>query len=339
VELLVKAAMLAVRPEDFGQPIARPYGMTRRGIACLICLGAAAAQNPPFRVQSKVVQTPVSVIDKNGHSVDGLTAADFTVLDEGIPQQVTLDTFDTGVAHISLAIAIQSSRTSKLALAKIRRIGGMIQPIVTGLDGEAAVVTFDSEVNWLQDFTHDDEKIRSAMKSLKAAPAARARMFDALAEITDRMKPRKGRKVLLLISEGRDQGSEAKFQEVYDAVEREGIEVFGTRYSAYAMTWIAKSEDFPEKSDLDEMFYAQLFRLATTNQVRALALASGGLDYPFLRERGIEKVIEELGVEVHSQYILSFPQRENAPGMHRIEVTVPNRSDIRIRSRRAYWGD
>jgi VWFA-related protein len=224
-------------------------------------------------------------------------------------------------------------------LAKIRRIGGMIQPIVTGVDGEAAVITFDSEVKWLQDFTRDDEKIRAAMKSLKAAHAARARMLDAVDEISERMKQRKGRKVLLLISEGRDQGSEAKFQDVVNTVEREGIEVFGARYSAYAMTWIAKSEDFPEKPELDEMFFAQLFRLGSTNQMRALAVATGGSDYPFLRERGIEKVIEDLGVEVHSQYILSFPQRETAPGIHRIEVTVSNRSDLRIRSRRVYWTD
>jgi VWFA-related protein len=311
--------------------------MTRLALACLIYLAAAAAQNQPFRVQSKVVQTPVSVTDKNAHTVDGLTAADFKVLDEGLPQEVSLDTFDTGVAHISLAIAIQSSQTSKLALAKIRRIGGMIQPIVTGLQGEAAVVTFDSEVKWLQDFTRDDEKIRFAMKSVKAARGTKARMLDAVSDITEHMKQRQGRKVLLLISEGHDQGSEAKFQEVLDAVEREGIEVFGARYSAYAMTWIAKSADFPEKPELDEMFYAQLFRFATTNQMRALAVATGGSDYPFLRERGIEKVIEELGVDVHSQYILSFPQRENAPGMHRIEVTVPGKSDLQIRSRRAYW--
>jgi VWFA-related protein len=314
--------------------------MTRRAFACqMCCLSGLAAQNQPFRVQSKVVQTPVSVVDKHGRSVDGLTAADFTVLDDGVPQQVTLDTFDTGVAHISLTIAIQSSLTSKLALAKIRRIGGMIQPIVTGVDGEAAVVTFDSEVKWLQDFTRDDEKIRFAMKSLKAAHAARARMLDAVAEIAERMKQRKGRKVLLLISEGHDQGSEAKFQDVVNTLEREGIEVFGARYSAYAMTWIAKSEDFPEKPELDEMFFAQLFRLGATNQMRALAVATGGSDYPFLRERGIEKVIEELGVEVRSQYILSFPQRENAPAIHRIEVTVSNRSDLLIRSRRGYWAD
>ena len=44
-------------------------------------------------------------------------------------------------------------------------------------------------------------------------------------------------------------------------------------------------------------------------------------------------------MEAHSQYILSFPQRTNAAGMHQIEVSVPNRGDLHIRSRRTYWAD
>jgi hypothetical protein len=58
-----------------------------------------------------------------------------------------------------------------------------------------------------------------------------------------------------------------------------------------------------------------------------------------LRERGIEKAIETLGVDVHSQYILSFPEETAAKGMHRIDVSLPNRNDVRIHARRAYWVD
>jgi hypothetical protein len=89
------------------------------------------AQNVPFRVQTKVVLVPVSVTDKNGRYVDGLTARDFNVRDDGALQQITVDDFSTGLAPISLVIAIQTSGISMPALAKIRKIGGMIQPLVT----------------------------------------------------------------------------------------------------------------------------------------------------------------------------------------------------------------
>jgi len=312
----------------------------RRTAACLLCcLGAVTAQDRTFRSQAKVVQVPVIVTGKDGQNINDLTVGDFRVLDNGVPQTVAMDDFISGLAPISLAIAIQTSGTSKLALAKIRQVGGMIQPLVTGTKGQAAVVTFDREITWLQDFTRESAKVSAAVKSLKAGPAAGARMFDTIAEVADRMQQRPGRRVLLLISEARDDGSKTKFQDAMEAVEREGIEVFGAHYSSYAMSWISKPEDFPEQGELNEMFFAQLARLGTTNHVKALALATGGSDFPFLREHGIEDAIQKLGVEVHSQYILSFPQRGDAAGLHQIEVQVPNRPELRIRSRRVYWAD
>ena len=311
-----------------------------RAAACLFCwLGATAAQDRPFRVQTKVVQVPVAVSDKRAGSIDGLTAGDFIVLDNRVAQEVTLDDFGTDLARISLVVAIHSSGTSKMALAYIRRIGGMIQPLVTGVGGEVAVVSFGDEIEWLQDFTTDDEKIRIAIRNLKPGSSAGARIFDTIAGAVDRIRLRKGRRILLLISQSNDAGSRTTFHQAAEAVEREGIEVFAAHYSAYAMSWIAKPEDFPEKPDLDQMFFTELARIGATNHVKALAQATGGSDYPFARQRGIEIAIGQLGAEIHSQYILSFPQRQNTPGMHQIEVSLPGRADLRVRWRRAYWVD
>lgn len=162
--------------------------------------------------------------------------------------------------------------------------------------------------------------------------------------------------MLLLISESRDRGSETKFQQAMQAVERQGIQVFATHYSAYATSLIAKPKDLPELPpalDSDDPedppnppptvdFLAMIFeaaRLGKTNAVQALTLVTGGSDYPFTKERGIENAIEKLGGEVHDQYILSFPQRKKAAGMHQIEVLVPNHGDLLIRSRRTYWAE
>lgn len=276
------------------------------------------------------------VTDKNGKNIDGLRARDFTVLDNGVPQEVTLDDFSTGLPSISLVVAVQSSATSQLALADIRRIGGMVQPLVTGERGEVAVVAFDRDIHWLQDFTRNEDKIQTAIRSVKSGSSSGARIFDTIGQAADRVKERKGRKMLLLISQSNDSGSTSKFQDAVEAVEREGIEVFAAHYSSYAMSWIARSEDFPEKPILDQMFFTELARIGSINHVKALALATGGSDYSFARLHGIENAIGQLGTEVHSQYILSFPQHEDTPGAHQIEVSIPERGDLRIRSRHAY---
>jgi VWFA-related protein len=331
----------------------------RRVAICLICwLGSIAAQTGPFRVQTKIVQVPVSVTDKNGRNLDGLAASDFAVLDDGVERKITLDDFDTGLPPISLAIVVETSGISTPALAKIRRIGSMIQPLVIGAQGTAAVVVFNREIKWLQDFTSDDAEIQDALESLKAGSGMdQARMLDAIAEVADRMKQRKGRKVLLLISESRDRGSETTFQQAMEAVQRQGIEVFGAHYSAYATTSTAKPKDLPDlsssptipidPSDEPECFctvqiapmFFELARLGKTNAIQALTLATGGSDYPWEREQGVDNAIEKLGMEVHSQYILSFSQHESATGMHKIEVSLPSRGDLRVRSRRVYWAD
>ena len=330
----------------------------RRAAILVCCLGSTTAQNGAFRVQTKVVQVPVRVTDKKGQNLDGFTARDFVVLDDGLRHEITVDDFTTGMAPISLVIAIQTSGISTPALTKVRRIGNMIQPLVTGLRGEAAVVTFGSKITWLQDFTSKDERVSAAVKNLKPESSMQqARMLDAIATAADRMTDRKGRKVLLLISENRDRGSKTTFPQALEAVEREGIEVFGAHYSAYATALIAKPKDLPDLSappvtaidpseeddgppgvDLLGMLF-ELSRLGKTNAIQALTQATGGADYPWVKERGIENAIEQLGVEVHSQYLLSFSQSGSSTGMHRIEVSVPSRSDLRIRSRRFYWAD
>jgi VWFA-related protein len=294
--------------------------MTRRAAAFLICglqsiTAPDTAPTPGFRSETRIVQVPVSVTDVRGRSVEGLAARDFLVLSDGIKQDVTLDSFDTGVAKISLAIAVQTSEISTPALTKIRRIGDMIQPLVIGSGGEAAVVSFDDKVTWLQDFTPDSAAIQRAVKNLKPGSYVDARMFDAVAEVSDRMKQRSGRKVLLLISESRDRGSKIKFEQAMEAVGSQGIEVFGAHYSAYATAWIARPEDLPDSPGENLLaIFTELGRLGKVNAIEALTQGTGGSDYPFLKERGVESAIEKLGVEVHSQYILSFRREGSRRG-------------------------
>ncbi len=323
----------------------------------LFALVVTSAQEPPFRVQTRIVQVPVSVTNQSGESVDGLSAQDFTVLDNGIRQEkVRVDDFSTGLAPISIVILIQTSEASKPALMKINRIGGMIQPLITGERGAAAVVTFDQNIRWLQDFTSDDNQIRAALKNLRASRSEDARMIDAIAETAARLKERSGRRMLLVIGESRDRGSNARFERVRELIERESIEVFGIHYSAYATAMVAKPEDLPESSPMvmsgDPNDWppspptvnllaigAELARLAKVKPIEILAQVSGGFDEIFTKETSLQRALGKLGSEVHSQYVLSFPQTSPSQGIHQLEVTVPAWRGVHVRARRTYLAD
>jgi VWFA-related protein len=311
--------------------------VTRISVWCAACL---LAQERPFTTDVRVVQVPVTVTNQAGAHIDGLKAGDFSVLDNGEERRFALDTFGAGVAPISLAIAIQTSAISKPAIAKIRRIGGMIQPLVIGRRGEAAVLTFDDEINWHLNFTSDSEAIQKVIRQIETGDPAQARMLDAVVDVADAMRDRKGRRVLLLISESKDRGSRANLEDAIQAVEREGIEVYAATYSAQATSWIANPDDLPPPSGSNYLaVFREMSRAGKTNHTIALTQATGGASFSFLRERGIEKAVEMLGVDVHAQYILSFPQPAYAEGMHRIDVSAPKRGDVRIRARRAYWAE
>jgi len=312
----------------------------RPNLALLCCVAAAVAQDRPFRTEIRVVQVPVTVSNEKGAHVEGLKPADFKVFDDGHPRQIALDTFGTGFAPISLAIAVQTSGLSKPAVAKIRRIGSLIVPLVIGRRGEAAILTFSDDIQWRLDFTGDSQAIQKTIRGIPTGESNQAHLLDAVVDVADAMKERKGRRVLLLISESRDRGSRVKLEDAIRAVEREGVEVFAATYSAQATAWTARPEDLPPPTGTNYFaVFTEMARMGKTNHTIALTQATGGAQYPFLHEQTIEKAIETLGVDVHAQYILSFPQPAGAEGMHEITVSLPNRADVRIRSRQAYWAE
>ncbi len=150
-------------------------------LAFVVSLGA---QESRFDVRSRLVLVPVNVTDPKGHSIDGLEAADFQVFDNGRPQKTTVDTIDTGVAPIALIVAVQSSGISTAVLEKVRRIGTMIQPLITGERGCAGLVSFDQRVTWQQNCTSDADAIQRAFTRLepldRPGEDKEARMLDAV---------------------------------------------------------------------------------------------------------------------------------------------------------------
>src|SRR5450631_75575 len=131
----------------------------RRVFIFLIAI-SMAGQDVRFDARSRLVLVSVTVTNAKGRVVDGLEASDFVVLDNGRAQTVVVDTIATGVAPIALVVAVQSSGISGAVLDKVRKIGSMIQPLVTGDRGCAAVVSFAERIKWLQECTNDPNAIK-----------------------------------------------------------------------------------------------------------------------------------------------------------------------------------
>ena len=341
-----------------------------RCLAILLFALPLVAQESRFGARSRLVLVPATVTDANGHSVYDLGASDFRLLDDQRERKVTVDTLDTGVAPIALVIAVQSSGISAAVLEKVRKIGAMVQPLITGDRGCAALVTFAESVTWLQECTHDSDRLQRAFRSIESGNYKKAVMLDAANEAIERLRRQpNARRVLLLISESRDRGSKAALEPVAIAVQSADITVYAATYSLMKTAFTSKEQvgpkpppphaqtpsealgtpsgtpqtklnpkDIPkeQKADLGAGIGA-LLRLHQANTTQALAALTGGTAFPFTRQKGLEDAIGKLGAELHSQYMLSFVPEDSAPGYHKLEVRVVRPGQFRIRARPGYW--
>jgi VWFA-related protein len=343
--------------------------LTGKTSILLLALLAHAQETTRFGAQSRLVQIPVTVTDAKGRTVDNLDAGDFVILDNGKPvDRTAIDTIATGTAPISIVIAVQASGISTAALAKIRKVGSMIQPLITGERGCAAVVSFASRVRWLTECTNDPSAITNAFAAFRPGEEKAGRMLDAMHEAIERLKKRSAnRRVLLLISETRDRGSEADLEATLKDAQAAAVTVYSATYSAFKTAMTARPSDTapvylpsgPEKPRAEAGSppgrehvpipppaqradilggLSELSRLSNPQTTLLFAQATGGTTFPFTRQKALEEAIEKLGVELHSQYVLSFiPPPQEGESYHRLEVRVVGKSDYKIRARPGYW--
>ena len=163
-------------------------------------------ESPTIQANVPLVLAPVTVTDRKGNFIDGLTVDDFRLTDDGKPQKIRMDTSDLVVAPVSLVVLIQSSAISAPALARIERVGGLIKPLVIGARGQAAVMEFDDELRLRTDFTTDSGTIGGAFLGIRSRSIRTARMLDAVAEGVKMLETRSpnNRRVMLIFSESRD---------------------------------------------------------------------------------------------------------------------------------------
>lgn len=300
-------------------------------------------QDATFHTTVPVVLVPATVTDRSGVTIDGLNVDDFALLEDGRPRIIQVDTSDSLAIPLSVVVLVQANNTAPAAVLKIRKIGSMMQPLITGARGHAAVAAFGSEVNVVQDFTSDPDQLTQAFRNVRTQSGTTAAMIDAVAEAVRMLaaRPDNERRVVLVISENKDRGSKAKLQTVVQAVQREGVSVFPVVFSAYVTPFTTTGSDLPLPEGGMDLIGAigELGRLGKADTAKILAEYSGARKTRFATLHGLEGIVTSLGEELHSQYLLSYSNQSCTPGFHRIEVRVKAHPDAVVRARYGYWTD
>jgi VWFA-related protein len=327
------------------------------------------SQEPLIRATVDVVIAPVTVLDGNENLVSGLQPHDFRLFDNGKEQNIQVD---VSYVPISLVIIIQASANTETVLKQVRNIGSLIQPLVIGDAGEAGVLAFDHRMRTMTDFTSDADKIGKAVEKITAGSQTHA-LNDAVREASRmlRTRPSNRRRIILLIAQTRDYGSQARAREVLSELQLHNILLYSVNMSRFITTLTGK----PEPPRPDPMppaarplppnvpatpntvmqtygsrgyavqfvpLFVEIFKstkaIFVDNPMEVYTKATGGKEFSFVRQQGLEDAINQIGTELHSQYLITYnPNNKDEGGFHEIHVQIIGRRDLTTRTRPGYY--
>jgi VWFA-related protein len=350
----------------------------RRLVFLTMIYGALAAQTPQqpaargdidFYERVTNILAPTKVFDREGGMVNGVRPEQFHLFDNGKEQNVRVE---ESFIPISMVIAIQCNGEVDQILPKVNRIGNMIAPLMLGTEGEAAVLAFDHRVRVMQDFTSSPDKITDAVKKIHAGSQS-ATLIDA-ADAADHMlesRPKERQRILLLISETRDQGSINSGRQTLQHLQLHNITVYQVTMSR-VLGKLTGTPEMPRPNNnppaltpmpsnvpatpttvmqtygtegsraeflplIIEIFH-EVKGIFKAPAAEVFVQGTGGEQFGFYRNRGLEDAIQRMGEELHSQYMLSYsPNNKTEGGWHTITVEVAGHGSVRAKTRLGYW--
>jgi VWFA-related protein len=272
-------------------------------MAIVLAIGEGAQQSPSFSSKVEAVRVDVLVTDDN-KPVLGLGPADFTISDNGVPQQVDLVSFDEVPLNVILVLDMSDSVAGE-RLDQLRRAGSTL---LTGLkrDDQAALVTFSHAVERDAALTHDVTAVRQALCAVHGSGMT-ALIDGAYAGIMVGESDA-GRALEIVFSDGVDTSSWLHADAVLDAAKRADVVVYGVATA----------------SRLKPEF------------LREMASLTGGRLFEVEKISNLASTFVGILEEFRHRYLVSYtPKGVSKDGWHKLDVRVKNRR-VSIKARPGY---
>lgn len=358
----------------------------------LFTAAAPAQQAPPARsvspaqsnpaltttltVRSNLVEVPVLVTTKSGEIVFALTAKDFTLTDDGVPQHISIVP-DTDSQPLALAVVVETGGAGAHHLADYQELGPILDAIIGNISHRVALITFDSAPHLVQPFTASTDDVANQLVNLRAGDPG-AGILDAVAfAVTQlRAQPEQYRRAVLLLSETVDQGSNTTLNTALRLISNTNTAVYSFAFSSttYAVAHEASKFNRPDEpgpahgcfsrqgadaeykghyskqvldciSDLaPPLRFATMAFLAAhsalrNNTAESIARLTGGEFFRFHNPRTLQRSLLYLWHDLPNYYVLSFTPSSPTPGLHALRLDLKDYGNLRVQYRPAYWID
>jgi VWFA-related protein len=293
-------------------------------LALLAASGWIFAQSgdaPPIRVDVDLVNVLCTVRDKHGALITNLKKDDFEIREDGKKHGIRYFSRETDLP-LTVAMLLDVSGSVREVLAGEREAAGKFFDTVLRPNDHALLLGFSSTMVLWQDFTSSSQRLKSALERLHAMPfrglpplgqpMPGTLLYDAVfATSRAKLTGIPGRKAMIIISDGLDNGSQNHLEDAIEAVQRTNTIVYGICY-----------ED----------------KFSGCSFLKDLAEPTGGRMFRMGKKHALEEIFRTIEGELRSQYSIGFAPHSSAQDgkFHRLHVRVLTRG-LRVSVRSGYY--
>jgi VWFA-related protein len=314
----------------------------------LFALGAALlAQTPPqtkppdelpsITVNVDVVSILASVRDKRGALIPNLQKDDFTILEEGKPQVIKYFTRETDLP-LTIGLLVDVSGSQRNLIDIERNAASQFFSQVLRQKDEAFLIMFGEEAELLQDYTNSARLLNQGLHQLRVSSGVGGIspgpvptvgqprgtvLYDAIyLAANDKLKGEVGRKVIVVITDGVDEGSRLTRNDAIEAAQKSDAVIYSIDY-------------------YDPSAYGRFMTFGGSGgegELRKMSDETGGHVYKVDRSHTLDQVFRELQEEMRSQYSIGYTSTNDVKdGSYRhLDVKLANK-DLKVQVRKGYY--
>lgn len=282
-----------------------------------------------FRSGVDAVRVDVLVTSR-GKPVQGLTAADFELRDDGIPQEIQTIAFEDVPLSIMLVLDTSAS-VQGTALADLKAAAGGLVEILKPED-RAAIMPFSGSLRQSSPWTSDKAALRQAIA--ETAASGGTALYDAVYAGLMLREPSAARSMVLVFSDGADSASWLSGQNVVELAQRTESVVYGVTLEGSPLNRLGYLVDF--HSGLQRPRRRLPPNMVTREFLEAVTSETGGKVLNVQRSGQLRQTFLEIVHEFRSRYVLIYTPRNVATsGWHALDVRVKRRGN-EVNFRRGY---
>jgi len=267
--------------------------------------GAALA-----RVQARVT-------DRNGRAIAGLTAKDFTVVEDGAERPVR-DVQPTS-APFNLILLLDVSGSVEERIDFIRK-AALAFLNTAGPQDRIAIISFRDDVQLVSDFTADRHLLTERIKDIQAGGATA--LYDAIGySLVDTLRPLRGERTgIVILSDGDDNRSFLSFPSILDTVYETGAII----YPLYIPSELIPAGSAPAPLATLDPTRTRFLELTSRaeEEGRKLAEISGGTYYPITRLEQLQKAYDDVAAQLRTAYTVTYEAGAGSRRDSRVRVRV-----------------